>query len=60
MLGNAIGTWAGGVVIDHGPGLAFVPFVAALFPVAAIAIAVFAVSAGRHPVQPAFTRQPNP
>lgn len=24
-LGNAIGAWAGGVVIDHGPGLAFVP-----------------------------------
>jgi MFS transporter, DHA1 family, inner membrane transport protein len=41
-LGNAIGAWAGGVVIDHGPGLAFVPIASALFPVAAIVAAALA------------------
>jgi DHA1 family inner membrane transport protein len=35
-LGNALGAWAGGVVIDHGPGLGAVPFFAALFPLAAL------------------------
>lgn len=39
-LGNAIGAWAGGAVIDHGPGLAYVPLVAALFPVAALGVAL--------------------
>ncbi|RWR09210.1 MFS transporter [Paenirhodobacter populi] len=46
-LGNAIGAWAGGIVIDQGPGLAFVPFVAALFPLLAIATALIAVRASR-------------
>ena len=46
-LGNAIGAWAGGVVIDHGPGLAVVPIAAALFPLLAIATAVIAVKAGK-------------
>ncbi len=31
-LGNALGAWAGGAVIDHGPGLGAVPMVAALMP----------------------------
>lgn len=44
-LGNAIGAWAGGMVIDHGPGLAMVPLAAALFPVIAIATALIAVRA---------------
>lgn len=47
-LGNAIGAWAGGMVIDHGPGLAMVPLVAALFPVVAIAPALIAVRASRQ------------
>lgn len=47
-LGNAVGAWAGGIVIDHGPGLVFVPLIAALFPVAAIAIAAFAARASRR------------
>lgn len=47
-LGNAIGAWAGGMVIDHGPGLAMVPLVAALFPVIAIATALIAVRASRQ------------
>jgi DHA1 family inner membrane transport protein len=37
-LGNAIGAWAGGMVIDHGPGLAYVPAAAAVFPLLAIAV----------------------
>ena len=47
-LGNAIGAWAGGVVIDHGPGLAFVPLVAALFPAAAVGVATLAAMTGRR------------
>ena len=46
-LGNAIGAWAGGAVIDHGPGLAWVPLVAALFPLAALGVAD-----GRLPPRP--------
>lgn len=46
-LGNAVGAWAGGAVIEHGPGLAAVPLVAALFPLAAIAVAAIAARAGR-------------
>ncbi len=50
-LGNAIGAWAGGVVIDHGPGLAFVPLAAALFPAAAIVVALLATTIGRRPAR---------
>jgi len=39
-LGNAIGAWAGGTVIDHGLGLSLVPLVAAVFPAAAILVAL--------------------
>ena len=46
-LGNAIGAWAGGMVIDHGPGLALVPITAALFPLLAIATALIAVRASK-------------
>lgn len=38
-LGNAIGAWLGGVVIDHGPGLGSVTLVAALAPLLALALA---------------------
>lgn len=48
-LGNAIGAWAGGQVIDHGPGLAAVPLMAALFPLAAILVAGLAVAQDRAP-----------
>lgn len=40
-LGNAIGAWLGGVVIDHGPGLGAVTAVAALVPLAAFAVALW-------------------
>lgn len=48
-LGNAIGAWVGGLAIDHGPGLANLPLVAAVFPVAALLLAVVAMrrDAGR-------------
>ncbi|WP_039785378.1 MFS transporter [Herbaspirillum huttiense] len=39
-LGNAAGAWLGGVTIDHGPGLHAVPYVAALLPLAGIAVAL--------------------
>ena len=39
-LGNAIGAWLGGAVIDHGPGLGAVPLVAAIAPLIALAIAL--------------------
>jgi DHA1 family inner membrane transport protein len=56
-LGNAIGAWVGGAVIDHGPGLVFVPLVASLLPIAAIAVAAFAANVGRPLTQPSFARQ---
>lgn len=43
-LGNAIGAWAGGMVIEHGPGLVFVPVTAAVFPLLATGTALLAVS----------------
>ncbi|CDN53097.1 Arabinose efflux porter AraJ [Neorhizobium galegae bv. officinalis bv. officinalis str. HAMBI 1141] len=42
-LGNAIGAWLGGVVIDHGPGLGSVTLIAGLVPLAALAVALFAI-----------------
>jgi MFS transporter, DHA1 family, inner membrane transport protein len=43
-LGNAIGAWAGGIVIDHGLGLSYVPLVAAVFPAAAVLVALLNVN----------------
>lgn len=45
-LGNAIGAWLGGAVIDHG-GLASVPWVAALVPLAALGVALTAIRLDR-------------
>lgn len=39
-LGNALGAWVGGVTIDHGPGLAALPFAAAALTGAGLAIAL--------------------
>lgn len=39
-LGNALGAWLGGAVIDHGPGLASVTWIGALMPAAALLTAV--------------------
>ncbi|WP_127091861.1 MFS transporter [Aquabacter cavernae] len=45
-LGNAIGAWLGGAVIDHGPGLGAIPWVAAIVPLAAAGVAYGAVRLG--------------
>ena len=41
-LGNASGAWLGGLVIERGPGLAALSSVAALLPLSAVAIALWA------------------
>ncbi|ROH85966.1 MFS transporter [Stagnimonas aquatica] len=41
-LGNALGAWLGGEVIDQGLGLAALPWVGALVPLAALAVALSA------------------
>lgn len=46
-LGNAIGAWLGGAVIDHGPGLSAVIWIAGLVPMAAFAVA-FAAQRMEH------------
>ena len=47
-LGNALGAWVGGFVIDRGPGLAAVPAAAALLSLIGFAIAVFAIRMERR------------
>lgn len=42
-LGNALGAWAGGYAIDHGPGLENVPYVAVFFPLLALGLAIYAM-----------------
>lgn len=42
-LGNALGAWLGGAVIDHGPGLGAIAFVAALLPLSGFALAFWAL-----------------
>jgi DHA1 family inner membrane transport protein len=39
-LGNAIGAWLGGAVIDHGPGLGAIPWIASLVPLAGMVLAM--------------------
>jgi DHA1 family inner membrane transport protein len=39
-LGNALGAWAGGLAIDHGPGLAALPLIAAAITAAGLALAL--------------------
>lgn len=56
-LGNAIGAWTGGVVIDHGPGLIYLPIVSAVFPSVAIAVAAFEARIGQHSVKSNSTRK---
>lgn len=49
-LGNALGAWLGGVVIDHGPGLGSVTWVAALVTVAGLATALWSIGLDRRQV----------
>jgi len=46
-LGNAIGAWLGGVVIDQGPGLAALGWTAALLPLSALAVIAWSVARER-------------
>jgi DHA1 family inner membrane transport protein len=42
-LGNALGAWLGGVVIEHGPGLGSLTWTAALVTAAGIAVALWSL-----------------
>ena len=42
-LGNALGAWAGGVTIDHGPGLAALPLVAAAITTLGLGVAIWSL-----------------
>ena len=57
-LGNAIGAWLGGAVIDHGPGLGAVTFVAGLVPIAALAVALIAIRLERRSADQAALAYP--
>lgn len=50
-LGNAIGAWLGGFVIDHGPGLGAITWFAGLVPLAALAVAILALRREKHSEQ---------
>ncbi|MFC6633173.1 MFS transporter [Microbulbifer taiwanensis] len=58
-LGNAMGAWLGGVVIDGGWGLNALPWVAALVPLAALAVAILSLRLERAAEVPALEVQPN-
>ena len=47
-LGNALGAWVGGAVIDHGPGLRALGWVAALLTLAGLAIALWSRALDRR------------
>ena len=47
-LGNALGAWVGGVVIDHGPGLRALGWVAALLTLVGLAIALWSRALDRR------------
>ena len=48
-LGNALGAWSGGVVIEHGPGLQALGWVAALLTLAGLTIALWSRALDRRP-----------
>ena len=55
-LGNALGAWLGGVVIDHGAGLAALGPSAAIVTLAGLGIAALAVVLERRARSPELTR----
>jgi DHA1 family inner membrane transport protein len=57
-LGNALGAWAGGAVIEHGAGLNAIPLVAALMPLAALLVVLWSLRLDRKSVtlEPATCR----
>ena len=48
-LGNALGAWLGGVVIERGPGIESVTWVAALLPIGAVVVVAFSLWRERRP-----------
>jgi DHA1 family inner membrane transport protein len=52
-LGNALGAWAGGLTIDHGPGLAALPLVAAAITAAGLLLALWSLRLDRPVVSAA-------
>ncbi|OZI25940.1 MFS transporter [Bordetella genomosp. 9] len=52
-LGNAAGAWVGGLTIDHGPGLAALPWVASLMTAAGLLVALFSWRLDRREARPA-------
>ena len=57
-LGNAFGAWLGGVVIMHGPGLEALPWVAALVPLSALLVALWAIALEKQEPRLLLTSQP--
>ncbi|WP_431858731.1 MFS transporter [Azospirillum sp.] len=53
-LGNALGAWLGGVTIEHGPGLAVLPLVAASVTAMGLAVALWSLRLGNAERQPAI------
>jgi DHA1 family inner membrane transport protein len=53
-LGNALGAWTGGLVIDHGPGLSALTWVAALITLTGLAAALWSVRLDRRHPNPAL------
>ena len=47
-LGNALGAWVGGTVIDHGPGLAALGWVAALLTLSGLGVALWSRALDRR------------
>jgi DHA1 family inner membrane transport protein len=51
-LGNAMGAWLGGMVIDRGPGLSAITWVAAIVTVAGLLVAAWSVWLERRTPRP--------
>ncbi|MEL1265058.1 MFS transporter [Pseudoxanthomonas putridarboris] len=56
-LGNALGAWLGGVVISQGLGLTALPWVAALVPLSAFAVALWSLALERRQARPALVER---
>lgn len=57
-LGNALGAWLGGIVIDHGPGLGAIPAVAAFVTLSGIGVAALSLRSETNPCMPAAIAEP--
>jgi len=55
-LGNALGAWLGSVVIDRGPGYGALAWIAALLPLAGLALTFLSVGLERAALRPLVTR----